>query len=142
MKSSTKQNFVAKNLQLETTPKNTINKTTETKKNIYKEPMMVSKTTDAQEIEKSNKQPNNAYMPSTKVPKAQNRNLIINENDSQDTYVSNNNLIRGKYERHSNYQINSRTSDGTSLIQDTSFFGSFRNMLTGVGRAFNQFFGR
>ena len=141
---SAKQNFVIENRELQSKSQNNQNGIQKTKKIELKEEEKASKNAFAHSKKLSTEKPNTFYIPSVEIQKAQNRNMKIEDNDSEDTFISNNNIIRGQNQIHRNHPINSRTANPSQqeFEKSTSFFGNFRSFLTGVGKAVNQVFGR
>ena len=86
---------------------------------------------------------NTIYGMSQKLPKAQNRNMKIDGEDLVDGYIQNNNKIAHPNTRYQNYQISSRSTsiEPQNEEKSISLFGTFRNFLTGVGKAANRVFG-
>ena len=140
---STKQNFVVKSPTLQSKPENNPNVIQNTEKIEQQELETIPKNTFVQPKKLSIEKPKTSYMPSVEVQKAQNRNMKIEDNDSEDTFLPNNNLILGQNQIHRNHQINSRTANPSNQEFEISpsFFGNFRSFLTGVGKAVNQVFG-
>ena len=139
-----KQKLVVENREFQSKSQNNQNEIHITKKIEPKEEEKASKNPFAHSKNFSTEKPNTFYIPSVEIQKAQNRNMKIEDNDSEDTFISNNNIIRGQNQIHRNHPINSRTANPSQqeFEKSTSFFGNFRSFLTGVGKAVNQVFGR
>ena len=141
---SAKQNFLVENRELQSKSQNNPNEIQKTKKIELEEEEKASKNAFAHSKKLSTEKPNTFFIPSVEVQIAQNRNMKIEDNDSEDTFIPNNNVIRGQNQIHRNYPTNSRTANPSQqeFEMSPSFFGNFRSFLTGVGKAVNQVFGR
>ena len=141
---SAKQNFVVENRFLQSKSQNKPKEIKKAKKIELEEEEKASKNTFEHSKKLSAENSNTFSIPSVEVQKAQNRNMKIEDNDSEDTFIPNNNVIRGQNQIHRNYQIKSRTANPSNQEFEISpsFFGNFRSFLTGVGKAVNQVFGR